>query len=436
MPNDVVTILITANSPGEVAGWVRPAVAALKALPLESTIKVFIPPCPFASGAERRVVEAIPGVDAVIGPGSFMAYLFLGISPKGFSPTGRGIVLFLGGDLAYAALLARRLGYPAVAYTEGRAAWIETFALFAVAYPEMAEKKAFQRVPAEKIAIVGNLMVDAVRPESTRMETRGRLGVEDDRPLLLLMPGSRPAHVEYMVPFFLRVVEILRRGRCGFTPVLSLSPFVSEDHLAAALAGEAALRFGVTAAYSPGALRDDGKTDWERPGLIRAGGDLLIPVFRGRQYDLMAGADLALSLPGTNTVELSSLGVPMVVVLPLGHPEAIPLEGLAGLVGGIPFLGKALKCRLLAGISAKFPFAAWPNRLAGREIVPELKGEIAPEDVSAVTASLLAAPERRKEISARLREIVGGPGASERLAAAVLRVLRAHYGEDILNSGE
>ncbi|MGQ9778657.1 MAG: hypothetical protein ACUVRM_02100 [Bacillota bacterium] len=426
-----ITIAITANSPGEVAGWVRPAVAALKALPLKTKVTVFIPPCLFASGAEKRVVEAIPGVDGVVGPGPFMAYLFLGIKPRGFSPAGRGIVLFLGGDLAHAAFLARRLGYPAIAYTEGRAAWSGTFDLFAVPYPGMARTRSFQRVPAEKIEIVGNLMLDAVRPESTRAEIRHRLGA-DGRPLLLLMPGSRPAHVEYMAPFFLRVAQLLVRGGGDFIPALSLSPFISEKGLASALKGETARRFGVTAAYAPGVLLDDGKTDWERPGLIDAGEGLLIPVFRGRQYDLMAAADLALTVPGTNTVQLASLSVPMVVALPLDHPEIIPLEGLAGLVGGIPFLGRALKRRLLTKISAKFPFAAWPNRLAGRAVVPEVKGKIAPEDVAAVAASLLAAPERRHEIAACLAEIVGEPGAAKRLAQAVLRVLRAHYGEDML----
>lgn len=426
-----ITIAITANSPGEVAGWVKPAVAAIKTLPFETRVAVFIPPCAFASGAERQVVEAIPGVDLVIGPGPTLRYLLLGITPRNFSPTKYGIVLFLGGDLTYAAMLARKLDYPAIAYTEGRANWIETFTRFAVPYPEMARKLSSRGVPEEKIEIVGNLMLDAVKPESTREETRTRLRA-DGRPLLLLMPGSRPAHVEYMVPFYLRVVRPIAGVVPDLMPVLSLSSFVSDAQLAAALAGPSARDLGETGTYQAGVLGEDGKTDWRHPGLLRAEGGLVIPVFRGRQYDLMAAADLALTIPGTNTMELSYLRVPMVVVLPLARPESIPLEGVAGLMGGLPVLGKVLKRRLLPKALAKIGgYTAWPNRLAGRAVVPELKGEIAPEDVSAVTASLLAAPERRKEISARLREIVGGPGASERLAAAVLRVLRAHYGEDI-----
>jgi hypothetical protein len=45
------------------------------------------------------------------------------------------------------------------------------------------------------------------------------------------------------------------------------------------------------------------------------------------RYAHMRAADVALTIPGTNTLELGIAGVPAVVVLPLNRPEIIPLEG-------------------------------------------------------------------------------------------------------------
>ena len=67
----------------------------------------------------------------------------------------------------------------------------------------------------------------------------------------------------------------------------------------------------------------------------------------------MQWADLALTIPGTNTVELSFMGVPMVVTIPLNYPEEIPLEGPAQLLSRVPVLGRQLK----NGCSRNF----WPK---------------------------------------------------------------------------
>jgi lipid-A-disaccharide synthase len=92
---------------------------------------------------------------------------------------------------------------------------------------------------------------------------------------------------------------------------------------------------------------EGGVTDLARPGVVETDGGLRIQAYRGRQYDLMSVSDLAITIPGTNTVELSFFGVPMVVALPLNHPERIPLEGLVGLIGNLPKLGKEVKRRIL-----------------------------------------------------------------------------------------
>ena len=62
-------------------------------------------------------------------------------------------------------------------------------------------------------------------------------------------------------------------------------------------------------------------------GEIRTATGVHLPCFHHQQYNLMNWADLALTILGTNTVELAALGVPMVVTVPLTHPEEIPLRG-------------------------------------------------------------------------------------------------------------
>lgn len=419
-------IIITVNSPGEVSGWLKPAVTAIKALMKDTKITVFIPPCTFASGSECNVVRSFPEVDLVVGPGETLRFVLLGQIPRGFSASPRGLVIFLGGDLTYASLLSKKLGYPAIAYTEGLANWEKSFSYFAVPYPIMAKKVLSGGVPKSKVRIIGNLMLDAVRPVVTKEEVRKHLEISD-RPLLLLMPGSRPAHLEYMAPFFLQVAEEIAAQIPDLAVVFSISPFVGDMQFKEAISHVAAPGFGVPGDFTPGETTRDGVTAWEAPDKIKTGKGLSAYALRGRQYDLMAAADLALTIPGTNTVELSFFGTPTVLTLPLNYPERIPVEGPLGIIGGIPILGKALKRALIPKISLKTKYTAWPNILAEELIVPEVRGKIAPQDISAVAVDLLQNEEKRSSMKDRLKKVVGEKGAAERLVGLMQEVLAEKY---------
>lgn len=420
MTTETCDLVLTANSPGEVTGWVTPAAPALREAIPGARITVFIPPCTFASGCERQVVAGLPGVDAAYGPADFLRFALLGIRPPGFAPGRRGAVVFLGGELTNAVLLKKRLGYPAVAYTEGFVNWTDAFACFAVPYGSIREKLLAKGVPEEKVAVVGNLMLDAVRPLRQAEQVRAELGA-GGRNLVLLLPGSRPGEVEFMTPFLVRVADLLSARRPETAFVLGLSPFAQTAQIETALQGPLAGEFGAAARFVP-----DAGSDPHRAGLIE-GERTRIPVWSGGRFDLMAASDLALTIPGTNTAELGYLGVPMVVALPLNHPERIPLEGLAGLIGNLPRLGKALKRRILPRLAARIPYAAWPNRLAEAYLVPELRGEVTPEWVAQEADALLSDPPRRAGMSEALRRIMGEPGAARRLASVVEREIARRF---------
>ncbi len=425
----LANIVITVNSPGEVSGWLKPAVKAIKALPLETVINVFIPPCTFASGKEADVVRQMPWVDKVFGPTEFLKFTLLRGSLPGFEKLPEGLVLFLGGDLTHAWLLSKKLHYPAIAYTEGLTNWVDSFERFMMPYPQMAEKALQKGVAAAKIQIVGNLMLDAAQPQMESDQVRRTLRI-GDRPLLLFMPGSRPGHFEYLVPFYIRVFEIVKEKIPEIAAVFSISPFIADDVIRQGMSGPMAQLLEQPFNYNPGdtGIVNGSIGSIENPGLITTKSGQQIPAVRGHQYELMAAANLAISLPGTNTFELAALGVPAIVIFPLNYPERIPLEGIPGLIGGIPILGKALKRKLLPKIWAKNKFTAWPNRLAQEFIIPELGGIVTAEAVGSQVVRLLTDKEEYQRISNRLQEVVGEKAAASRLAGIVWEVLQQKYG--------
>src|SRR5690606_3971776 len=97
---------------------------------------------------------------------------------------------------------------------------------------------------------------------------------------------------------------------------------------------------------------------------------------------------------------LSFLGTPMVVTLPLLYPERIPLEGLPGVLGGLPGVGKVLKRRVSPKRLAKTAFTAWPNRLAREYLVPEIRRAVWPKGGAGETGAAGRLVELIREVLA------------------------------------
>ena len=433
MTQNKIDIIITANSPGEVATWLTPAVKALKARLSGAEITVFTPPCTFASGREAAIIAALPEIKRTFNARQFLSFILTGRQLPGFAPGPRGVVLFLGGDLAYAALLARRLGYPAYAYTEGRVQWVNRFTGFLLP-DDQARIKAIQSgAPPDKLYVVGDLMLDAIEFYWDRADFCRTLQLDENRTVIALFPGSRPHEFRYMLPMLLRSAEIISRDLRAVQFVLSVSPFVTEDSFEDALANPNSDLEGTGGEV----LSADDKEDEDAVALsrvcapstlghiwqIRTWGGLSLPAVQGWQYDIMGLAALGLTIPGSNTAEMAALGVPMVVVTPLNKPEAIPLEGIPGLVGSIPVVGRPIKRKAVLAAAKRIRYAALPNRKAQEEVVPELKGELRPEDVAIAVGNLMRHPDKLRAMSGRLKQIMGSRGAAcmiaETLAAAL-----------------
>jgi len=109
----------------------------------------------------------------------------------------------------------------------------------------------------------------------------------------------------------------------------------------------------------------------------------------------------------------------------LNKPELIPLEGIPGLIGGIPLVGRYLKRKAVLAAAKRVKFAALPNMKAQEQIVPELMGILRPEDLAIAVGNLIRNPDKLRAMSSRLKQVMGADGAARRIAEALAAALEA-----------
>jgi lipid-A-disaccharide synthase len=182
---------------------------------------------------------------------------------------------------------------------------------------------------------VGHPLADELPLVPDRGAARAALGFAPGEPLLALLPGSRGSEVALLGPLFLQAAELLSRR-------------MPELRFAIPAAGE-----GVAEA-----LREQIA---HRPGIA-------VTLLAGRSRELMTAADAVLLASGTATLEAALCKRPMVVAYRMAP------------------LSWALVSRLV-----RTPYAALPNILAERPLVPELLQDAAsPESMADALMPLLA----------------------------------------------
>jgi len=405
-------VFIVTNSPGELVGWVRPVVRSLKKKASKIKIVVIITPCQYASGMEKEIAKSFPEVDYVMSKGEYFKYLFFGLRPPQLylNASCKGVVLFLGGDPIYALLLSKRLGFPAMAYTH-KLRYKRCFKRFMVLDDKVRKRFIEEGVRPEKVVVVGDLVGDAVQPLISKKDLSQLLHISPDSLCVSIFPGSRPQIVRYMTPFFLKVCELIKEEFPKIQFFLVLSPFVAKEELANLTEEKLSKVFPVK--------RVKLKKEENRWKLITESG-LRVLVIEENRHKVMSMSTIAITIPGTNTRELSFLGVPMVVAVPLNKPEAIPLDGLAGLVGNVPLVGTSIKRWIVRRYSKNVKFTAAPNRYAGKEIVPEVRGVIQAEDVAKEAIALLKDRSSLHRISTQLKELFSSHNSADKLAETIL----------------
>jgi len=395
-----VHLVTVVNGPGEVAGWMLPVVRRLKARSPSAKVTTVITPCQFASGRELDAVAADGRVDHVW---SFQEFVRQQVRRRW-----RGermalpetIVLHFGGDRLYTRIVARTLGAPIWRHGTSARGWL--FAdRFLVPDERHVAKLRRQGVEPERVSVVGQLVVDSVlQGQAPRPDDAG--GTET-APRVLLLPGSRRWEVRHMLPFLADVIDIVSNERSSTAFVISRASFVESQAFA-----RVATRAGCQ-------MSGDTYQEW-----LETNRHVRCRIVDGSWIPEAAGATLAVSLPGTNTLQLAALGVPMVVVLPLNWGEHVPFEGVAGLLlpASMPF--GLVKRHLTRLMNRWVVHTALPNILASDSVVPEVRGVLRASDVARTVVDLLDDHARRATMTMRLREIAGPPGAADRIVDLLL----------------
>ncbi|MEW5723286.1 MAG: lipid-A-disaccharide synthase [Thermodesulfobacteriota bacterium] len=219
---------------------------------------------------------------------------------------------------------------------------------------------------------VGHPLLDIMAPPRPRAQVKAELGFAPDRNLLLMMPGSRRALTALLAPVMFAAAGLLRVKYPDLQLAVSRADTLPPDFLDPFLE--------------------------KAPGGIR--------VLAGDSHALQNAADAALIVSGTSTVETALMLTPMVVAYRMSRLTY--------------FLGRML---------VRTDHIAMANLIAGERVAPELiQDEAAPERMAAEVDKILSDGEARRimiEGLGRVRERLGGPGASRRAAGLLLETMSA-----------
>ncbi len=402
----MTSVVLVSNSPGEVSTYVKPIASELRRRHPTWRLFLALVPCPYATGAERRVVESWGFPLEVWSPGQTAIRWLTGKKPEG-----PGVVGFLGGDPWHALLLKQRFKFPAVAYFPEKSRWIGTqwlggFDASCLGYCDPATQ--VQAKGGGLWQEIGDLRVDAVL-QALESRSCSEFSSRDQgkRPVLALFPGSRWLHLKAALGPFLSVAERLSERHPEWRILLSASPYLTREQLASAALNP----FNLGIAKSRARLMGDYL-------LTEAGCE--IEVCWNDPYRVIGTCQLALSLPGTNTAELAIAGKP--TVIPLSTRVPVGGGGLLGVLDRLPGL-ESLKRRLKARKAKKLAYIALPNQIAGRKVVPEFYVRNDLEDLFDFLSHLLDNAAERDRIGREARAVMGPPGSAERFVDMIETIL-------------
>ena len=127
---------------------------------------------------------------------------------------------------------------------------------------------------------VGHPLADALPLNPPRAASRAALGLDDNQPVVALLPGSRRSEIRYIAPAFLQAAALMHRRRPELRFLLPVAPGLRE--LIAPLVAE----------HAPG---------------------LPLDLLDGRSHEALAACDVTLIASGTATLEAALLKRPMVI---------------------------------------------------------------------------------------------------------------------------
>ena len=218
------------------------------------------------------------------------------------------------------------------------------------------------------VDFVGHPLVDTVRPTMTRAEFAAQHGLDASRPIVTILPGSRPNEIAQNYARIVAACErLVQPGNVQFVHAVAhgLSPELLARHAKASVK------------------------------IVRV---------QDATYNALAAADCAIVASGTATVEAALLNTPMVVVYRVAPVTASILRHMV-----------------------RTPFIGMVNLIGGKLVCPELiQDDFTPAAVEKEGRRILESTDARDEMKAGLAEVrakLGPGGAIERAADIFARML-------------
>jgi lipid-A-disaccharide synthase len=228
------------------------------------------------------------------------------------------------------ATMARRLGIPVIYFIPPQVwAWRKSrilrikrdVALVICILP--FEKSLYERQAVPSV-YVGHPFMQTVRPLQTRKAFLSSLGLEQSKPVVTIMPGSRENEITKHVPVMLHVIDLLRRELKDMAVLLPVAENIDQ-------------------CFIETLVRDDPH----------------IKLVQGASHEALASSDIALVASGSATLEAAILDCPTIVMYK---------------VSALSYAA----ARLLV----KIDYISLPNIVAGKEVFPEYIQALKPETIA------------------------------------------------------
>jgi len=229
-------------------------------------------------------------------------------------------------------------------------------------------EQQFYREHNVPVTFVGHPLLDDHLPAVKQTLAAGA----KDRPVIGLVPGSRDIEITRHLPVMLETADILRERLKHVSFIISHAPSVEKKQIEVIIGGQH--------------RRSD------------------VEVVSEGVEKVFAHCDVIVAASGTVTLQAAIHGTPMVIIYK---------------VSPVSFrLGRAL---------IRVPNIGLVNLVAGRQIVPELvQHEASSDNIASAVENMLNNTvdlNRLKQQLLALRDVLGGPGASDRVADIALGML-------------
>jgi lipid-A-disaccharide synthase len=237
-------------------------------------------------------------------------------------------------------------------------------------------EESFLRGEGIDAQFVGTPWLDAMVLTMDRQKVIEHFELDPAKKLIGLLPGSRKREVETLLPIMLEAAEKILAAEPNVQFVIPRAPTVKKE----------IIEHFLTMARAP------------------------VKVIDAFRYNARAAMDLAIVASGTATLETGLLGTPEVIVYKVAWLSWM--------------IGKNL---------VKIPYIGLINIVAGDMIAPELiQEQCTPQNVADRCLLILQDPRERERVVyqlAKVKEKMGGKGASERVAKIVMSMLDGANGD-------